>query len=201
MKLMTRHDASGRVAALEVMRGSPRVCELVEKGETGKLLEEVESSIAYYRMQSMNQSLLALLVHGTISYREAMRQSSDPEDLSLKLRKMFPAIEEQGGDMAPTTSDFSQIMELQQYRKLYEEQEEKNKIRMSEKDAQIESLDRLISERDNQIQQMEARIVDSESQLEKLRSEHSRLRKEAQDKIDKLGERIKELNQRLLSTR
>ena len=201
MKLMTRHDASGRVAALEVMRGSPRVCELVEKGETGKLLEEVESSIAYYRMQSMNQSLLALLVHGTISYREAMRQSSDPEDLSLKLRKMFPAIEEQGGDMAPTTSDFSQIMELQQYRKLYEEQEEKNKIRMSEKDAQIESLDRLISERDNQIQQMEARMVDTESQLEKLRSEHSRLRKEAQDKIDKLGERIKELNQRLLSTR
>ena len=45
--------------------------------------------MAYYRMQSMNQSLLSLMVHGTISYEEAMHQSPDPEDLSLKLRNMF----------------------------------------------------------------------------------------------------------------
>ena len=32
----------------------------------------MESSVGYYRMQSMNQSLLALLVHGTITYAEAM---------------------------------------------------------------------------------------------------------------------------------
>ena len=43
--------------------------------------------------------LLALLAHGTISYEEAMSQSPEPEDLSLKLRKMFPSIEERGGEL------------------------------------------------------------------------------------------------------
>jgi prefoldin subunit 5 len=34
-----------------------------------------------------------------------------------------------------------------------------------------------------------------------MRNEYSRLRKEAQEKIDKLSERIKELNQRLVKSR
>ena len=68
----------------------------IEKGQTAELHEEVESSVGYYRMQSMNQSLLALLVHSEITYKEAMEQSPDPEDLSLKLRKMFPNLETQG---------------------------------------------------------------------------------------------------------
>ncbi len=199
MKLLTRRNGGGRVPALEILRSSPRISELIEKGETSKLLEEVESSVSYYRMQGLNQSLLALLVHGTISYEEAMRESPDPEDLSLKLRKMFPALEEGVGDMSPATSDFSQILELQQYRKLYEEQEEKFRIRLSDKDAQMQQLEATMSERDVQIQQLNARLEEMTNQLEKLRGEYGRLRKEAQEKIDKLSDRIKQLNQRLLS--
>jgi len=198
MQLLERQDGTGRVAALEIMRATPRICELVERGETGKLLEEVESSVSFFRMQSMNQSLLALLVHGTISYSEAMRASADPEDLSLKLRKMFPAIEERGGDMSPSTADFSQIMELQQYRKLYEEQEEKFKIRMSEREEEVGRLDHTIADRDNQVQQLRSQIEEMERQADKLRNEYARLRKEAQEKIDKLSERIKELNQKIM---
>ncbi len=198
MQLVQRANEDGLVPALEIMRVSPRISELIEKGETAALQEEVESSVSYYRMQTMNQSLLALLVHSTISYDEAIRQSPDPEDLSLKLRKMFPAIEERGGDMSPSTADFSEIMELQQYRKLYEEQEEKTKIRLAEKDSMIEELSQRLSERDQRVQQYEAQIEESDRQSEKLRIEFSRLRKEAQKKIDKLAERIKELNKRLM---
>ncbi len=198
MQLVQRANEDGRVPALEIMRASPRISELIEKGETSSLLEEVESSVSYYHMQSMNQSLLALLVHSTISYDEAIRQCPDPEDLSLKLRKMFPAIEERGGDMSPSTADFSEIMELQQYRKLYEEQEEKTKIREAEKDSVIENLSQTIAEHDQQIKQYEAQVEELNRQTEKLRTEYSRLRKEAQEKIDKLAERIKELNQRLV---
>src|SRR5580693_6965591 len=79
MKLVERQDRKGRVAALEIMRASPKICKLIEEGETGQLHEELESSVGYYRMQSLNQCLLSLLVHGTISYQEAMRQSADPE--------------------------------------------------------------------------------------------------------------------------
>jgi twitching motility protein PilT len=201
MQLLEKQDATGRVAALEIMRATPRICELIDRGETGKLLEEVESSVSFFRMQSMNQSLLTLLVHGTISYSEAMRASPDPEDLSLKLRKMFPAIEERGGDMSPSTADFSQIMELQQYRKLYEEQEEKFKIRMKDKEEEVSRLDHTIADRDNQIQELRSQMDEMERQAEKLRNEYGRLRKEAQEKIDKLSERIKELNQKIMASR
>src|SRR4029079_16810881 len=94
-------------------------------------------------MQSMNQSLLALLVHQKITYEDAMALSSDPDDLSLKLRKLFPQIEERvraGGDMAPSYSDFSQITELMCIKRLYEEQEVQWRQRLSEKDDEMEGL-------------------------------------------------------------
>jgi twitching motility protein PilT len=198
MKLVERQDRKGLVAALEIMRASPKICKLIEEGETGQLHEELESSVGYYRMQSLNQCLLSLLVHGTISYGEAMRQASDPEDLSLKLRRMFPMIEERGGDMSPVTSDFSQIVELQQFKKLYEEQEEKTKLRLAEKDDEVDQLRGVIQARDTQLEELQARMQELTQDRERVRGDYNRLRQEAQEKIDKLMERIKELNQRLL---
>ncbi len=198
MKLVQRQDGNGLVAALEIMRGSPKICKLIEEGDTGALHDELESSVGYYRMQSLNQCLLSLLVHGTISYAEAMRQASDPEDLSLKLRKMFPMIEERGGDMSPVTSDFSQIVELQQFKRLYEEQEEKTKLRLSEKEEELEHLHGVIKSRDQQIEDFQAKLQEMGQDRERLRGDYNRLRQEAQEKIDKLMERIKELNQRLM---
>ncbi|HEX4965013.1 MAG TPA: PilT/PilU family type 4a pilus ATPase [Thermoanaerobaculia bacterium] len=198
MKLVERADGQGRVAALEIMRASPKINRMIEDGETSALLEEVESSVGYYRMQSMNMSLLALLVHGTITYAEAMRQSSDPEDLSLKLRKMFPMIEEKGGELSPTTSDFSQIVELQQFKRLYEEQEEKVKLKLAEKDEQMAVLHQAIGQRDEQIEELKVRLNEIGQERERIRGDYARLRQEAQEKIDKLMERIKDLNQRLM---
>ena len=198
MQLVEREDGEGRIAALEVLRSTPRVAQLIEAGETAALHDEVENSVAFHKMQTMNQSLLALLVHGTITYQEAMRQTPEPEDLSLLLRRMFPGIEERGGDMSPSPADFSQIMELQQYRKLYEEQEEKAKLQMAELENQMGGLEEDLHERDQRIQQLNAQIKDVTEESKKTRGEYNRLRREAQEKIDKLAERIKELNQRLM---
>jgi Tfp pilus assembly ATPase PilU len=199
MKLVERADGEGLTAALEVMKVSPRISQLIERGETSQLLEEVESSVGYYRMQSMNQSLLALLVHSTITYKQAMEQSPDPEDLSLKLRKMFPNIEEKGGEMSPSTADFSEILLLQQYRKLYEEQEEKIKLRLAEKDERIADLQGVIDSRDAHLRDLDRRFQDMQAEAERMRADYNRLRQEAEDKVGKLMERIKELNQRLLA--
>jgi twitching motility protein PilT len=196
MKLVERQDGHGMVAALEIMRASPKVSKMIEKGEISQIHEEIETSVGYYRMQSLNQSLMALLVHGTISYAEAMRQSPDPEDLSLKLRRMFPQIEEKGGEVV--TSDFSEIVELQQFKRLYEEQEEKVKLLMSEKELEISALHDAIRERDLQEEELGRRLAEMSADREKLRGDYARLRQEAQEKIDKLMERIKELNQRLM---
>ena len=100
--------------------------------------------------------------------------------------------------MSPVTSDFSQIVELQQFKRLYEEQEEKNKLRLSEKDEELEHSQSIIRARDAQIEEFQARMQEMAQDRERLRGDYNRLRQEAQEKIDKLMERIKELNQRLM---
>ncbi len=199
IKLVERKDGQGLTPAVEILRRSPSIADLIEKGETEPLLEEIESSVAYYRMQSMNQSLLALMVHGTISHEEAMHQTPDPEDLSLKLRKMFPKIEENGDDMSPSTADFSEILELQQFKKLYEEQESKHQIQLQQKEESLASLEQVIAQRDEQLAASSAQLEELEKQHGQMRSEYQRMRQEAQQKIEKLSERIKELNQRLMA--
>jgi twitching motility protein PilT len=198
MKLLTRQDGQGRVAALEIMRNSPKISKMIERGETAELHEEVESSVAYYRMQSMNQSLLSLMVNGTISYETAMRESPDPEDLSLKLRKMFPNLETKGDGMSPSTADFSEIIQLQQFKKLYEEQEEKQKLQLSERDDQIRYWQSEVAARDERLREMDERLNEQRAEQERMKGDYKRLKDEAQQKIEKLMERIKELNQRLM---
>jgi chromosome segregation ATPase len=125
--------------------------------------------------------------------------STDPDDLSLKLRKMFPKIEEQKGDHMPSSADFSEIMQLQEFRKLYEEQEDKVKIALGEKSDELARLRTALGERDEQLRAMRERMQQGASDLEKHRNDYQRLKQEAQEKIDKLMERIKELNQRLMA--
>src|SRR5687768_1877501 len=75
-------------AVVEILKNSPRIAKLIEDGHTKDIMEEIEGSVGLYRMQSMNQSLIALLAHQKITYQEAMALSSDADDLSLKLRKL-----------------------------------------------------------------------------------------------------------------
>ncbi|HEX6083309.1 MAG TPA: ATPase, T2SS/T4P/T4SS family, partial [Thermoanaerobaculia bacterium] len=189
-------------AAVEVLKNSPRIAKLIEEGHTKDILEEVESSVGLYRMQSMNQSLISLLVHQKITYQDAMELSSDPDDLSLKLRKLFPQIEErvrQGGDMAPSYSDFSQITELMDIKRLYEEQEVQWRQRLTDKDEELEGLRHDIDYLRTQVAQNQGGDRQKDEEIARLRSESDRLRADAQAKITQLQERIKELNQKLMA--
>src|SRR6266849_6280623 len=96
-------------AAVEVLKNTPQIAKMIEDGHTKDILEAMESSVGLYKMQSMNQSLIALLVHQQITYEDAMALSSDGDDLSLKVRKLFPQIEErvrEGGNMARSRDHF-----------------------------------------------------------------------------------------------
>jgi len=198
MKLIEKADGSGLTAVVEVMINSPKIAKHIDQGETKDIVEEIESSVGYYRMQSMNKSLLALLVHQKITYDKAMEASTDPEDLSLKLRKLFPQIEEsfRGGAM-PSFNDFSVITGLLDTKKLYEEQEEKWKLRMTESQDEVA---RLRQEVDEQRRLMDAKskgYSDLESEAARLRNEAERAQKDGAQKIAALNERIKQLNQQL----
>jgi chromosome segregation ATPase len=154
-------------------------------------------------MQSMNQSLIALLAHQKITYQEAMALSSDADDLSLKLRKLFPQIEErvrQGGDMAPSYADFSQITELMDIKRLYEEQEVQWRQRLSDKDEELENLRHDVDFLRTQVAQSQGGDRQKDDEVARLRAETERLRADAQAKIGQLQERIKELNQKLMGS-
>jgi pilus retraction protein PilT len=190
-------------AAVEILKNSPRIAKLIEEGNTKDILDEIEGSVGLYKMQSMNQSLIALLVHQRISYQDAMALSSDSDDLSLKVRKLFPQIEErvrQGGDMAPSDSDFSQITELMDIKRLYEEQEVQWRHRVAAKEEEIESLRHDMEFLRQQTQQSSNSKSQHDEEIARVKGETERLRADAQAKITQLQERIKELNQKLMAS-
>ncbi|GAC1394868.1 MAG: hypothetical protein NVSMB68_11260 [Thermoanaerobaculia bacterium] len=201
LKLIKGQDGN-MTAAVEILKASPRIAKLIEEGNTKDILEEMESSVGLYRMQSMNQSLIALLVHQKISYKDAMALASDPDDLSLKVRKLFPQIEErvrQGGDMAPTYSDFSQITELMDIKRLYEEQEVQWRQRMTDKEEEIQGVKHDLEFLRQQASEQQGGSKEKDEEIARVRGEMERLRAEAQAKIAQLQERIKELNQKLMA--
>jgi twitching motility protein PilT len=199
MKLIEKSDGSGMTPAVEIMINSPKIAKHIEAGETKEILEEIESSVGYYRMQSMNQSLIALLVNGRITYARAMELSTDPEDLSLKLRKLFPQIEErQRGGLMAADNDFSQITQLMDVKRLYEEQEEKWKLRLSEKEEELARYGAELRDQRRTIDGRNELVQEFETEIGRLKVENDRIQKEFQQKIVQLNERIKELNQRVL---
>jgi twitching motility protein PilT len=199
MQLVERKEGTARLPACEIMVNSPKIQKHIELGEVKEIAEEMENSVSYYRMQTMNQSLIALLAHDVITYEQAVRASLDPDDLSLKLRKMFPKIEDRfrEGDMSPSPADFSQITELLETKKLYEEAEERHRLKLAEKDEQLRDLENEIAEPRATLMESQESSDQWQQKLEAADAEAVRIREESQQKINLLNERIRELNQRL----
>jgi twitching motility protein PilT len=199
MQLVEDHEGKNRLPACEILVNSPKISKHIENGEIKEILEEMENSVNFYRMQSMNQSLISLLAHNKITYEQAVDSSSEPDDLSLKLREMFPSIEERfrEGEMAPSPADFSQITELLETKRLYEEMEERHRAKIQEKDEQIEALEADLTALREQVQETTGNTDDLRREAEIARSEVQRAREEAQQKINALNERIRELNQQI----
>ena len=200
MTLVERQDKQGLIPAVEVLINSPKIAKHIEHGEIKEIHEEMEKSVAYFKMQSMNQSLIALLANGVISYDTAIETSLHPEDLSLKLRKMFPSIEERfrEGAMAPSPADFSEITELIEIKRLYEEMEERHQAKIAEKDDIIAQLQADVAELRHKVEETASADQALREETERLRAENKRLRDESSQKISQLNERIRELNQRLM---
>jgi twitching motility protein PilT len=199
MQLVQTKNGDGRLPACEIMINSPKVTKHIENGEIKEITEEMQNSVSYYSMQTMNQSLIALLAHDMITYQQAIDASPDPDDLSLTLRKMFPNIEDRfrRGEMAPSPADFSQITELLETKKLYEETEDRHRLKLAEKDEQIQALENEIAELRNSLMENNDATEEWRRKLEGAQGEVNRVREESQQKINMLNERIRELNQKL----
>ncbi|HET8541729.1 MAG TPA: type IV pilus twitching motility protein PilT [Anaeromyxobacter sp.] len=85
-RLVPRADGKGRVPAIEVLLATARVRELVEdKDRTKEIPDAIAQGHVTYGMQTFDQSLMALLKGGMISYEEALRQATNPDDFALRV--------------------------------------------------------------------------------------------------------------------
>jgi twitching motility protein PilT len=85
-RLVPRADGKGRVPAVEVMLASARVRECIDdKDKTKQLNDAISQGYVTYGMQSFDQSLMKLFSSKLITYEEALRQSSNPDDFALKV--------------------------------------------------------------------------------------------------------------------
>lgn len=85
-RLVPKADGKGRVPAVEVMLASARVRECIDdKDKTKQLNDAISQGYVTYGMQTFDQSLMRLYSNKLITYEEAIRQSSNPDDFALKV--------------------------------------------------------------------------------------------------------------------
>ncbi len=84
-RLLPRQDGKGRVAAVEILKATARVRELVEdKDRTKEIPEAIAQGHQSYGMQTFDQSLMGLVKNGLVGYEEARRQATNPDDFALR---------------------------------------------------------------------------------------------------------------------
>ncbi len=196
-QLVERADGGGLIAAVEILRDSPRASKLVKDGNISELQEEIEKSVDYYGMQSMNQSLAALVINGIVTRAKALECSTNPADLDLLLRKFFFADAPSGDDASPeaampSPADYSRIHKLLEVERLHQEAQERHQTELDERDERIRTLEADLAARGAQ--------EDSSERLRQLDEERERLvraletqRTEYETKIERLQARVREL--------
>jgi twitching motility protein PilT len=93
-RLISRKDGAGRIAAVEIMIASPRIKELIAKNQLKEIRDEMEKAVTLYGMQSLEQSLIALIVNKVITYEDALTVTLMPEEMKLMMDQM--GIDESG---------------------------------------------------------------------------------------------------------
>ena len=84
-RLVPKVDGKGRVAAIEVMLNSPRVADLVSKGEIAALKGAIEAN-TQDGSRSFDQALYDLHRTGLITLDEALRQADSTNNLRLRIK-------------------------------------------------------------------------------------------------------------------
>jgi twitching motility protein PilU len=81
----------GRVAAVEILLGSPRVQDLINKAEVGEIKEAMEKG-STIGMQTFDMHLFELYTDGRISLDTALKNADSANNLRLKIK-----LAEEGG--------------------------------------------------------------------------------------------------------
>lgn len=86
-RLVPRMDGKGRVPACEILIVNSRVREMIEnEDKTKEISTAISQSHTSFGMQTFDQSLISLYNQKLISYEEALKQSTNPDDFALRVK-------------------------------------------------------------------------------------------------------------------
>ena len=86
-RLVPRADGKGRVPALEVLVSTARVRECIaDKDRTKEIHDAIAKGFTTYGMQTFDQSLMHLVKSQLVTYDEALKHVSNPDDFALRFR-------------------------------------------------------------------------------------------------------------------
>ena len=87
MRLVPKIDGNGRVPAVEVLITTAMIKDCILDPDKSKTIPDVIAQGAlHYGMQTFDQSLFSLFKGGLISYEEALRRATNPDDFALKVK-------------------------------------------------------------------------------------------------------------------
>src|SRR5688572_5283095 len=91
-RLVPTKDGKSRMAALEIMRCTPSIREMVEdKDRTKEIQDAIAEGHISYGMQTFDQALMLHFTAGRISYEEALRQATNPSNFALRVQGIASA--------------------------------------------------------------------------------------------------------------
>ena len=87
MRLLPRADGNGRVPAVEVLIATMTIKDCILDPDKTKLIPDViTQGTLHYGMQTFDQSIFNLFTSGLITYEEALRMATNPDDFALKTK-------------------------------------------------------------------------------------------------------------------
>jgi twitching motility protein PilT len=87
MRLIPRADGKGRVPAVEILIATAMIKDCILDPEKTKIIPDmIAQGAVHYGMQTFDQSLLKLYNSGLVTYEEALRRATNPDDFTLKVK-------------------------------------------------------------------------------------------------------------------
>ncbi|ACM19476.1 twitching motility pilus retraction ATPase [Geotalea daltonii FRC-32] len=115
-RLVPRADGKGRVPAVEVMIGTARIRDCIDdKEKTKQIPEAIAQGFTTYGMQTFDQSLMQLFTRKLITYEEALRQSSNPDDFALKVSGISSTSDANWDQFAMEGSEEGEKLEIDKF--------------------------------------------------------------------------------------
>jgi len=120
-RLVPRVDGMGRVPAVEILISTARVREcIVEKDKTSELNDAISKGQTAYGMQTFDQSLMHLMKLNLITFEEALKHCTNPDDFALRVK----------GILATSDTSWDDYESLEKEREKEKEKEAEKKVKL-----------------------------------------------------------------------